>query len=225
MALTPFEAVIFDLDGVLIDSEPAHYAAEIELLAPYDFEFTEEIWHGLKGLTDGRFFERLRELGLAAPETDTELARRKLDILLRILPERARAFPAARDTVQAVADRRIALATSSARPLADAALRLLGLDDAFEIIVTGDDVGRGKPDPEPFLVTAERLGVPPRRCVVIEDSIHGVDSAIAAGAACIAVEHSFPAAELRRAHQTIPTVAEVPAAVRALEAHEWHEVR
>jgi HAD superfamily hydrolase (TIGR01509 family) len=180
----------------------------------------------MKGLTDGVFFERLRALGLDAPESDEELSGRLLEIMLRILPGKAQAFARSRETVLELAgERRTALATSSRRALADAALDLLELAGVFEVVVTREDVSRGKPDPEPFLITARKLGLAPERCVVVEDSVNGVESAVGAGAACIAVEHSFPASALGAADLVVPAIADVGAAVHALEASDWRSRR
>ncbi|MGD8394464.1 MAG: HAD family phosphatase [Candidatus Eiseniibacteriota bacterium] len=209
--------IVFDLDGVLIDSEPAHFAAEVELLREHGFELAEEVWQGLKGLTDRQLFRELRARGLVTRLDDAALCAAKLERLCRLLPERARPFPAATDVVRQLAERRLALVTSSAGRMVALALEMLGLVGAFEVVVTGEEVRHGKPDPEPFALAAQRLGVDAASCIAVEDSVHGVAAAVAAGMTCIAVLHSFAASALTGAHHLVPAVADVPAAVAALE--------
>ena len=217
MGAEGFRAIVFDLDGVLVDSEPVHYAAEVELLARFGFQFSQDVWQTMKGLTDDAFFTRLRDLGLDTPLSNQELARQKLAVMLRMMRERLEPFPGAAATVRRLADRPLALTTSSPRPMVELALGILGLEGVFSVVVTGDDVSRGKPDPEPFLLTAARLAVEPARCLAVEDSVHGVASAVAAGMICVAVEHSFPAAALPGAHRVVERIADLPAALQELE--------
>src|SRR5262249_45764182 len=115
--------------------------------------------------------------------------------VLRVLAVPRAAAPGVTDLLAAAHGfgMRLALASSSRHSWIDATLRSLNLSDAFEVVVSGDDVSRGKPDPEIYLLTAERLGVPPERCLAIEDSPNGVMSAYRAGMSVIGVRTPYTA--------------------------------
>ncbi|CAA9261567.1 MAG: hypothetical protein AVDCRST_MAG77-2703 [uncultured Chloroflexi bacterium] len=122
---------------------------------------------------------------------------RQGELFLQALPGHAQPAPGAVRLVGALRREgvRLGLASSSARPWIEGVLAVIGLGEAFEVVVSGDDVVRGKPDPEIFLLAAERLGVTPTACTVIEDSRHGVAAALAAGMAVVAVRTAYNADE------------------------------
>ena len=106
-----------------------------------------------------------------------------------------------------------AIATSGPRPVATARIQATGLPFP-PVFVNGDDVRRGKPHPDPYLLAAERRGVAPDRCVVIEDAVAGIDAALAAGAQVIAVPTSHPPAELTHATAILPRLADLRVTIR-----------
>lgn len=184
-------AVIFDMDGVLVDSEPANFEALRRVLARYGRQYTEADNDEFIGLTDHDHFTRLRERYGLEPSVD-ELVQQWLDLALELIPAQTVPMPGV-DVVLAELLRRgysLALASSAMRAVIEARLTALGVRPAFSAIVSADDVARGKPAPDIFLEAARRLDVPPPRCLVVEDSRNGVLAARAAGMLCAVVSGS-----------------------------------
>ena len=183
-----FAAVIFDMDGVLVDSEPMHLDAMREVLRPYSVPYTDEENEQFFGFTDLEVFRILRERhGLLGDPS--ELAHRRTQLLVRQTRERTvpmRGIPEVPRRLRALGYR-LAVASSSAVEVIEATVEVLGLAPVFETLVSGLEVGRGKPAPDVFLETARRLALPPRDCLVVEDSRNGLLAAKAAGMACAAV--------------------------------------
>lgn len=179
-------AAIFDLDGLLADTEPLHMRSWQETFVAFGGELESDVYEAF-WIRDGKgIAEYLPHAGL-----DWDLASlyaekaRRYDALVR---REARFMPGARDALERLRGRvRLALATSSWRASADAVVDTLGIRERFETIVARDDVARVKPHPDPFLLGAERLGVAPADCVVLEDAEKGVRAAHAAGMRCFAV--------------------------------------
>jgi HAD superfamily hydrolase (TIGR01509 family) len=181
------EAVLFDLDGLLIDSEPVWYAAEAAAVERLGGRWSPEHQAKLLGGTINESCAYILELTGVAGDP-AELARDLLAEMAARFAEHLPLHDGALELLDALADRGVpvALVTSSYRDLVDPALRVLGVD-RFAAVVTGEDVARGKPDPEPYALACRRLAVDPRRTVVLEDAPHGVTSAEAAGCRVVAV--------------------------------------
>ncbi|HEX2171429.1 MAG TPA: HAD family phosphatase [Dehalococcoidia bacterium] len=180
--------MIFDMDGVLVDTEPRHFAALDRVLAAEGHRLPHEFNHELLGLTlESTWDLVVARLGLTGPREDYY---RRYD--LAVLAELARPLDplpgvtAWLDAVEAVGLPR-ALASSSPRAWVEATLAALGLADRFAVTVAGDEVTAGKPAPEIFLRTARKLGVPPSACLVIEDSPAGIEAGRRAGMRVLAV--------------------------------------
>ena len=180
-------AVLFDMDGLLVDSEPLWFEVERAVMARLGGQWGEADQRALIGGSLDRTVSWLLAKA-AAPASREDVARWLVDemaalILARGLPLQPGAGPllAALDAVGVPC----ALVTASSRAIMDAVLTVTGL--SFDVTVCGEDVRRGKPDPEPYLLAAARLGVPPARCVVLEDSPTGIAAARAAGCPVIAV--------------------------------------
>ncbi len=187
-AAFPLVAVIFDMDGVLIDSEPIHFEATRALLAEHgvDYPFTHD--DNFYGCTDREVFRSLRaRYGLAPAEQELAASwiARVVDRLGRPLRPMA-GVPEALRVLKASGLRR-ALASSSAPEIIRATLAGLGVADLFDLTVSGHDVERGKPAPDIFLEAVRRLGLPREACLVVEDSFNGLSAAVAAGIRCVAV--------------------------------------
>lgn len=171
------EAVVFDLDGVLVDTEPVHLAATRALIAPA--ELTDEVYEQFIG-TGG--FNRW----LAANyEITVEEIHERYSGLVRDEIERAELGPidGAVELLEAIGGRGVALAVASqsSRGTVESTLQSVGLARYFPVIVTAGEAGRDKPAPDVYLLAAERLGVAPTACIAVEDSVHGIASASAAG--------------------------------------------
>jgi HAD superfamily hydrolase (TIGR01509 family) len=180
-------AVIFDCDGVLVDSEPLSIAAWTTVLARYGYEATEHDFQHCLGRTRRAtlaYFasrHRLPDLGAVDAAVQSELD--------RIIDSELEAFPDAVEAVRELALLGIplAVASSSRRDELDRKLQRTGLVRYFDVSVAGDEVAAGKPAPDLFLAASDRLGIAPDRCLVIEDSVAGVDAAAAAGMRAVAV--------------------------------------
>lgn len=192
------EAVIFDLDGVIVNSEPIHLLATQRSLALIGRSLTEEEYYRrYVAFTDRELFLAL--LGEGDPDID-RLVREKQRVYRVLAQEGVKAYP---ETVtfirKAWGTFPLALTTGSTREEAEGTLRALGLRDAFRVVVSCEDYRRGKPDPEPYLLTARLLQLPPRLCLVIEDTIEGVRAAKAAEMSCLALTTTHPREELSEA--------------------------
>jgi HAD superfamily hydrolase (TIGR01509 family) len=194
--VTDNRAVIFDMDGVLINSEPLHFLAIQEILERYGVTMTEaDYFSRYIAYSDWEVMELLLSDPAVRPSAAEAKSRRYLELVGSGIPP----FPDGLDLLGRVDGWRVGLATGSMRCEAEMALGLLGIRDRFQAIVTREDCVNGKPHPEPFLRAAEGLGLPANRCVVVEDSPGGIRAAKAAGMRCVAVTHSCPKNSLREA--------------------------
>jgi len=180
-------AVLWDMDGTLVDTEEYWHQAEIDLVTAHGGTWTLEQGLELIGGPLTKAAAVLRRAGV--PGTDDEIANELIDRMVRQVLDNPPAWrPGARALLNSLSALGVpmALVTASFTELADAVIAALP-PGTFGAVVTGEEVSNGKPDPEPYLLAADRLGVDIRRCVAIEDSIPGVTSAQASGAATIAV--------------------------------------
>jgi HAD superfamily hydrolase (TIGR01509 family) len=186
-------AVIFDLDGVLIDSEGVWNAARRGVALHYGGRWPDDAQRAMMGMSSTEWSAYMHdELGVSlSPQEISELVVSRLQELYR---ERLPLLPAARETVVNFAGVwPLGLASSANRPIIDLVLELAGLGDCFAATVSSEEVPRGKPAPDVYLETARRIGVAAPRCVAVEDSSNGIRSAAAAGMTVIAVPgHEFP---------------------------------
>jgi HAD superfamily hydrolase (TIGR01509 family) len=193
-------AVIFDMDGVLTDSEPVINAAAMRGLEEYGIQPSPEDFEPFVGMGEDRYIGGVAEkYGLVYRP---EMKRRVYEIYLEILPDMLRGFPGVLELLGDLRARGVSLAVASSadRVKVEANLKGIGVDLAwFGAVVTGEDVEKKKPSPDIFLAAARKLGIPPDRCCVVEDALSGVRAAKAAGARCVAVGTSFPLAELELA--------------------------
>ena len=175
-------AVIFDMDGVLLDSEPLHYEAVRIILAEQGVDFPLEDYFRYLGTTLTSTWDDLCDrYPITMPFAQFE-ARYNADVLAHYRAG-APLIRGARELVEQLREAGvpIAVASSSHRMWVDAALKGAGLSDYFDQTTAGDEVSMGKPSPEIYLKAAEKLGVDPARCIAIEDAPAGVESASAAG--------------------------------------------
>jgi len=184
----PPTAVIFDMDGVLIDSEPIHFEAMRALLAGHGVTLRPVHEASFVGCTDREVFRVVKGHYALAP-SEADLAAEWIARVVELLGRPLVPLPGVPDVLHLLrrAGARLALASSSAPAIIAATLRGLALSETFEFVVSGHDVRAGKPAPDIFLEAARRLDVPPDECLVIEDSFNGLTAAIAAGMRCIVV--------------------------------------
>jgi len=190
------KAVVFDLDGVLVDSEHVWDAARKELAAERGRPWPEQATQDMMGMSSLEWSGYMHDVvGLSEPpeEISAEVVRRLEELYRRELP----LIDGAVEAVEQVAERwPLGLASSSNRELIDLVLELSGLARYFRATVSSEEVPRGKPAPDVYLEAARRLGVSPARSVAIEDSENGIRSAKAAGMRVLAIPNlRYPPAE------------------------------
>jgi pseudouridine-5'-monophosphatase len=212
------QAVVFDLDGLLIDSEPLQLRAWDAYLRQHGAELTSELLQRMLGLRLVDSAELVaRELAL--PVTPAEVATARDALFLATVPGNVAAMPGASELISDLRrrGRRLALATSGHRRYVDLALESAGLAGLFDVEVTGEMVARGKPAPDTYQRAAELLQLAPVQCLALEDAPNGVASAKAAGLWCIAVpgEHA-PSARFNPADAVVNSLLDVTRAVAEL---------
>ena len=218
--MTTIRAVVFDLDGVIIDSEEVWEEVRRGYVAEFGREFRPDSQDRMMGMSTGEWSRHLAD-EVGVPRTPEQVAS---EVLARMAARYRDALPLIPGSVAAV--RRLgerftlALASSSARILIDQVLATAGLTDAFQVTLSTEEVPRGKPAPDVYLTAAEKLGLPPVACAAVEDSSNGLRSAGAAGLAVVAVPHGvYPPAPdaLAMAGLVVPSVDQLTAeAIAAL---------
>ena len=203
--------IVFDLDGVLVDSEALAWQAWRTALAEYGYEITDDDIGSLTGRTERNAYDFFAtQVELPPFEIVWE---RISEVMFRLFDSRLEAFEDAADTLEVLAGRghRMAVASSSSRDRVLHSLDAVGLREHFEAFAGGDEAEHGKPAPDLFVMAATRLGVEPADCLAVEDSPHGVQAALAAGMYVIAVERDmFSAEDLRAAHVVVPRLTPAP---------------
>lgn len=188
MSTREIAAVVFDLDGLLVDSEPLQAWAWDAYARRFGTTLRDDVLGrmlGLRAVDASRIFVELLDLPVAP-----EVAMRERDeLFLEAVPGRIAPHRGARELVSALRERDVplALATSGHRRYVDLALASAGLTGAFDVEVTGDQVERGKPSPDIYLRAAALLDTTPERCLALEDAPNGVRAALAAGMVCFAI--------------------------------------
>ena len=204
-----FQVIIFDMDGVIVDSEPLHERAFLEVFEEIGFGGNHGIdfpaYYGKSDLVVWRdFIARHRP-----PQSLDELLARKEEKFAALLQKEKPIFKGVPELLEKLSPRYVlALASGSRHPTIKTVLDLRDLRRYFRAVVSSEDVAHGKPAPDIFLRTAELLDVPPHDCCVIEDSAAGVEAGMAAGMTVIAITNSLPAEKLRRATKMVRTYEE-----------------
>lgn len=182
------KAVIFDMDGVMIDSEPLWEKTERILLAKRDIDYSPEYRDMIVGLNQKDSGKLLKDT-FSLPESVDDIISERVEILTAIYEEELELVSALSPLLETLRQKSYMLAVASSSPLRviNFVLDMFSLHEYFDAVVSGECTENGKPHPDIYLHTAERLGVNPAECVAIEDSINGVRSALAAGMFCIAI--------------------------------------
>jgi beta-phosphoglucomutase len=205
----PIKAAIFDLDGVIVNTVPLHFAAWKKMFEEYGHPFTMADY---LAKVDGR--PRLE--GAAAiltelsPEEIEQAGSKKQGYYLELLDsEPIEIFQSSVKIIQELKKRGVRLAAASSSKNAVRILKKIGLYDTFEVNVSGADFERGKPDPEIFLTAASRLGVRPQETVVFEDARSGVEAAVNGGFPCVGINRHDNAEALAGADRIVKDLAEI----------------
>ena len=219
-----FHAVIFDLDGVLADSEPWWNQIDANLLAEYGVTYHGEYHRNVLGVSYRLAVEFYKNAFRLSASVE-ELMRRRGQIATEFFANRVGLFPSAKTTLEELRQMklRLALATSSVSASARPFLERTGIGSRFEVIVTGDEVPRGKPYPDIYLRAAEKLDVPADACLVIEDALSGVAAAKAANMRVAAIPDTrfVDAREYKKeTDYVLSSLSEIPTLIRGVGATE-----
>jgi len=204
-------AVIFDMDGVLVDSEPLINAAAIAMFKEKGLVVQPEDFLPFVGTGEERYVGGVAET-YGFQLDASEAKRRTYEIHLDLVPTQLEAFPGVHDLIQTcrASGLLVAVASSADEIKVAANLRKIGLPpESWDAVVTGEAVRKKKPAPDIFLITAERLKVSPEACVVVEDAVNGIQAARAAGMRSIAVAQTFPAERLHEADVVREKISDV----------------
>ena len=222
-ARSAIQAIVFDFDGVLADSEPLHLRAYQEVLQPLGLTLTrDEYYNNYLGFDDEGVFTRIAQAhGVAASDEQVAaLIEEKTRIFDDMMAAGEMLYPAATACVRRMAERYpLGIASGALRHEIEAILRAGQLDRHFRFIVASGETPEGKPAPDPYRRAAELHGVPPAGCVAIEDSRWGIESAKAAGLWCVAITNTYPPDELALADTVIASLEELtPGLIEGLQS-------
>ena len=184
------EAVVFDLDGVLLESEEIWDAVRERYVRERGGRYDDEVQRAMMGMSAPEWSRFLHEEA-GVPDKPAEINREVVARMLEAYRGELPLLPGAVEAVQRIADAfPLALASSSNREVFEAVLDLAGLADCFSATVSSEEVAHGKPAPDVYLEAARRLGVPPERCAAVEDSHAGIRSAKTAGMRVVAIPNA-----------------------------------
>jgi len=205
------KAILWDNDGILVDTEPLYFEANRSVLTELGITLTREEYQETSLRVGGSVLELARGNGRGNAEIE-ELRAQRNARYTDLIDERAGLFPGVRQTLEALAGRvRMAIVTSSNRDHFDRIHAKLGILHFFEFVLTGQDFTRYKPHPDPYLLAAERMGLPPGECFVVEDSARGLASAVAAGIPCAVIPHPLSAgSDFSNASAVLDHIGQVP---------------
>jgi beta-phosphoglucomutase family hydrolase len=215
-----YKAVLFDMNGVIVDDEPVHMVAFNEAVKQYGFSISEEVYNAyFAGRTDEDGFRLYFEsLNSPMPAEMTDLLKLKAAAYQKLAKGKLQDFPGVIEFIKGLAaDKtlKLALVTSSLRIEAETVLDAFGITDCFEAMVTANDVTKGKPNPEGYLKGAVAVSTEPKECIVVEDAPSGINAAHNAGMKCVAVLNTYSRDELQEADLTVEKL--VPGCLDSIE--------
>jgi HAD superfamily hydrolase (TIGR01509 family) len=197
--MSKIKAIIFDHDGVIADSENIHIQAERAIFDKYGFKVSEKEHKKVKGLTIKDIFLPILKKYKQENKLQ-ELIKEKRIIWFNIARKELKIFEGFYELIDRLKTKyRLAMTTSGSLETINFVKTLFPkLKGIFELEVTADDVKKGKPDPEPYILTAKKLNLSPSECIVIEDSLNGIKSAKSAGMKVIAITNTYPKKEIEK---------------------------
>ena len=219
---SPFYAVIFDLDGVLADSEPWWNQIDAKLLAEYGVSYRGEYHRNVLGVSYRLAVEFYKNAFHISASVE-ELMRRRGEIATDFFANRVGLFPSAKTTLEQLREMKLhlAVATSSVSASARPFLDRTGIRSLFSVVVTGDEVQQGKPHPDIYLRAAKKLGISPEACLVIEDSLAGIAAGKAANMRVAAIpDRRFvdPREYEKEANCVLGSLSEIAPLIRRVNA-------
>jgi beta-phosphoglucomutase family hydrolase len=203
-------AVIWDMDGVIANTAPFHLRAWQEIFGKRGVKFTERDFRHSFGRRNDTIIRNTLGEQIAQDEIEA-IAREKEATFRRIIGQKIKPIPGAVALLQSLKQNGVKMAIASSTPIENIRLITgsLGIANCFQAIVTGHDVTEGKPSPQVFLMAAQKLGVKPENCVVIEDAVAGVTAAKRAGMHCVAVTTTHSKQSLKGADLIVKTLEEI----------------
>lgn len=205
------EAVIFDMDGVVVDSEPLYQKAEEQFFATYGITIPPEDWKLFRGSTEGKFYELARNRYKIDESVDALQVKGRQYVFKVFANELVlkSGFAELYDRIQGMY--KIGLVTSTPRVIFHYMDEQINLSQYFRDVIVGEDTELHKPHPQPYLTMMAQLNVRPDHCVIVEDSIPGLESAYASGAYTVAITGSVPPEHMPPAHAIIHSLDEITA--------------
>ena len=206
----PPKAVLWDMDGVIADTGAAHFAAWRQVMAELSRPFDEADFRRIFGLVNPDAIRLLFGETVSSHEI-ARISEHKETLFREVVQGQVSLLPGVETWLERLRQQgyRQAIASSAPRPNIDVLLHALNIGPYFQAIVSAEDVTKGKPDPSIFLRAAAALGVPPARCVVVEDAVAGVQAARRAGMVCLAVATTQPAERLSNADLVVTRLTEL----------------
>jgi 16S rRNA pseudouridine516 synthase len=228
---SPFYAVIFDLDGVLADSEPWWNQIDAKLLAEHGVSYRGEYHRNVLGVSYRLAVEFYKNAFHISASVE-ELMRRRGEIATHFFANRVGLFPSAKTTLEQLCEMKLhlAVATSSLSASARPLIERTGISSLFSVVITGDEVQQGKPHPDIYLRAANKLGISPEGCLVIEDALAGIAAGKAANMRVAAIPDTRfvnPREYEMKADYVLGSLSEIPALIRRFNAaaSEEHALR
>ena len=204
------KAVIWDMDGVIADTAPYHFKAWQHVFQKRGVNFTEADFRRIFGQRNDTIVRKVLGEGLSTSEVDT-ITSEKEKAFRRSVRQHIKPLPGAITLIKSLKENGFSLALASSAPAENIQLILKGLDigNCFQAIVWGREVREGKPSPQAFLLAAQKLGVVPENCIVIEDAVAGVTAAKRAGMRCLAVTNTHPRTNLAEADLIVDSLEKI----------------
>ena len=223
MAKNKVKAVIWDMDGIIADTSQYHHKGWQIVFRKRGTNYTEEDFRRNTGKRSDTIVREV--LGEKIPQNEiTKIIQEKDETFRQLMGQKIKLFPGVLKLITSLKEHGFKIAIASSAPMENIRLitRSLKIDNRFDAIVSGWEVTKGKPQPQTFLLAAEKLGVETEDCIVIEDAISGVTASKRAGMRCIAVTNTTSREELREADLIIDTLEEITVADlnRLLEQHK-----
>ncbi len=204
------KAILFDMDGTLVDSENIHFQNIVRICKDYGYKFTEKDDEDFLGTSMTYIFENIKGR-FSKPMTFEEFAEQNISLFGQIV-NKEHLFPGVKEALDYLKEKEIPLSvvTNGEEAAAKVALTKTEIWDYFDHVITASHVTKAKPHPEPYLKAAALLNVDIKDCLIIEDNPTGIESGIKAGGYVVAIKTSVPMEKLKQAHKTVEKFAEIP---------------
>jgi len=201
------KAIIWDMDGVIADTAPCHLKAWQQVFQKRGVKFTEEDFKHNFGQRNDTIIRNVRGQDTSQSEIEA-ISREKENSFRNMVRQKIKPLPGVINLIKLLAEHKFKMALASSAPIENIRLLITGLDinSYFQAIISGKEVTEGKPNPQGFLLAAQRLGVKPENCIVVEDAVAGVTAAKRAGMCCLAVTNTHPRRSLSEADLIVDTL-------------------